>query len=46
MELEWLIILLIVAFVIAVLRLKVPNWYGRHYVVSGEEPPEGADRRQ
>ena len=47
MEREWLyVIILIIVFVVVVLKVKLPNWYGRHYVVSGEEPPEGADRRQ
>jgi len=47
MELEWLyVIIVIVVYVILVLKANIPNWYGRHYVVSGEAPPEGADERQ
>jgi hypothetical protein len=47
MELEWLyVIILIVVFIVIVLKVKLPNWYGRHYVVSGEKPPPGSDERQ
>ena len=47
MELEWLyVIIVIVVYIILVLKAKIPNWFGRHYVVSGEKPPEDADERQ
>jgi len=46
-ELEWLYVIIVIAvYIILILKAKIPNWYGRHYVVSGEKPPEGADERQ